>query len=243
MKGYKGLWIRNNIIRGSHDYIFELNIPVSEEKRDRKITDFQDCYFHFCEKIEDVLLWRNYLNEYVPGMKDYRLFEIETGEEYFENVNKDWVTNTITVIKEVSQEEIIEYFNDRIELYNPDIRSKFECYKKFKVVPYIIQQCDNKLIAEYIEGCNLYNGEMCKQSINKPISLDNCFECSQYNWLGCTGRNISECYYQLVRNAIIRSENIEENNYYKQLKLIDSKEEISSIARINQYWKSNKNKE
>lgn len=88
------------------------------------------------------------------------------------------------------------------------------------------------MIKQYIKTCFHYEKECCIQELGES-SLQKCkTDCNCYNFIGHAGREISDCYYQLVRNSIRRGDDIMSNLYYQQLQVLDSKTELDAIQRM-----------
>lgn len=247
MKGYKGLEIHNGIIRGSHEYIFEIGVPSVESRRDENRTDFQDCYFHYCESIEDVLNWRNFLSVKKMGMVEYRLFEIEAEDHYFMNYDIDWVTNRMTIIREIDKMEIIKYFDtypSKKEIAKKILKNNgydqekiFEAFVRTERALFHKVLNDQEVITKYIKNCFRYGQDYCPQKEAIALKINQCEECEYYSWLGSTETYISNCYYELVRNAISRGEEIEDNIYFKYLLEMKSRCELEAIERLRNHYK------
>ena len=100
MKGYK-ITESDMTCRG---YQYELNkeFILDEDKE----GPLELCYsgFHFCEKIENCFRYYTFDNK-------RRIFEIETLDKIISDYDKS-VTNKIIFLRELTREELYEYFSD-----------------------------------------------------------------------------------------------------------------------------------
>lgn len=102
---------------------YKLNIPSTTNVRNPYTTDFQDCYLHFCTTMECVLLCPG-RTDYLDSIKNYRkeysttirLFRVKAEGHCVQYSGDWWVTNNLTVIEEVTKEEIYSYFMDNLDL-------------------------------------------------------------------------------------------------------------------------------
>lgn len=142
VKGYKGVLLTNGVL-GDEKYIYEIGIPYVEKRKDPFSTDYQDTYSHFCIRIEDVLGWgRNFISSPINystgiGESEYRLFEVEAKGHCFQNTSSGWVSNNLTLVREVPQEEIYAYFINRSSSSNEAITPEImEHYRTSDIKPY-----------------------------------------------------------------------------------------------------------
>ena len=132
-------------------HTYRLNEPNVLETRNPYNTDFQDCYFHFCTSMEGVALcpgptsYLNSIKNFAKGRAVFRLFRVKAeGHCISRNDDLDWwVTNKITVLEEVSKEEIYQYYME-----NPRARELvaqkeqlpptfWDEFLKSKITPYV----------------------------------------------------------------------------------------------------------
>ena len=99
MKGYKMLNADMTAMYGSMTY----EIGKTYELKEEIIPCKQG--FHFCEELTDCLYY------YPNKNNDKRFFEIETGDNVIEKADK-CVTDEITLIRELSLEEILQYIRE-----------------------------------------------------------------------------------------------------------------------------------
>lgn len=113
--GYKSIPEENGkLLTKGHTY--ELNEQNIVEIQNPYVTDFQDCYLHFCTSMEGVALcsgptdYLTSIKNYIDGNSVVRLFRVKA-EGHCINIDNDWwVTNTLTVLEEVSKNEIYQYY-------------------------------------------------------------------------------------------------------------------------------------
>lgn len=126
--GYKSIPDENGkLLTKGHTY--KINEKYKVEIRNPYITDFQDCYLHFCTSMECVALcpgptdYLSSIKDYVNGQCVRRLFRVKA-EGHCVNIDGDWwVTNTLTVLEEVGKNEIYQYYKD-----NPKARAQVSAH-------------------------------------------------------------------------------------------------------------------
>lgn len=128
--GYKSIRDENGILLAK-EHKYEINEKNEVEIKNPYITDYQDCYLHFCTSIECVALCpgpTNYLSsikDYVKGQDVIRLFRVKA-EGHCKRINGDWwVTNTLTVLEEVDKKEIYQYYME-----NPKAKEQVSAHCK-----------------------------------------------------------------------------------------------------------------
>lgn len=129
MYGYKAM----HVIDGKISDNYEIGVPKTMEKMGNFYeVNYQDTYFHYCESIEDPLLtWdRDYISSFVnyngeKGISHICLYYVKAEEHYRKNTEHGWVTNHITLIEEISPQEIIRYYEE-----HSDILGKVKKYLK-----------------------------------------------------------------------------------------------------------------
>ena len=122
MYGYKAIPEINGKLQAK-GYEYRLNTPCKTDERNPYITDFRECYFHFCITMECVALCPG-RTEYLESIKNYRtgypgvirLFRVKAEGHCIQYSGDWWVTNNLTVIEEVTKEEIYSYFMDNVDL-------------------------------------------------------------------------------------------------------------------------------
>ena len=242
--GYKGVALSNGIL-GDGTYIYELDIPYQEEKRNPYKTDFQDVYSHFCLCMEDVLFrWgRDYISlpmRSSAGLQnsDMRLFKVKGEGHCFKTTQKGWVSNKLTLIKEVSQKEIIAYFSAKPELKDKMINY----YAKSKVSDNIWIEYMNTEIKPYkkivdqqeIERMFIYNCDYRKMGDcnyqQEELDMAICKQCRYYPYH--LVHDEKEYNYLIARSLVLRYEFDVHSESYQYLVTKNSVREISSIQRI-----------
>lgn len=148
--GYKSIpEVNGRLLTKGHTY--RLNEPNVLEIKSPYKCDFGEWYFHFCTSMEGVALcpgktdYLGSIKNYAEGRGALRLFRVKA-EEHCLEMNDDldwWVTNKITVLGEVSKEEIYQYYmehpraRERVEEYyklTPDFWDEF---LKSEITPYV----------------------------------------------------------------------------------------------------------
>lgn len=226
--GYKGVLLRDGIL-GDERYIYEIGKTYVEEKRDPFRFDYQDIYSHFCIKLENVLGWRDFLSTPVnrPNNCEYRLFLVKGDGHCFENTPGNWVSNQLTLLREVSQDEILKYFSEHKipEKY----ANSLEQYKTTTIVPYT-----NMLSREDIE--KIRDSNIWWSQCN-DLGVNCISHCNNYR---CKHEVLREYFYLRLRlyiqNGTFSRECFEyrflENNHFKReltaiLRLLNSGESVT----------------
>lgn len=149
--GYKAIPEENGKLI-TYDCTYVLNEKKKVSIRNPYNTDFQECYLHFCTSMEGVALcpgktdYLNSIKNYVNGHGVTRLFRVKA-EEHCVNMDGDWwVTSTLTVLEEVSKNEIYRYYmenpkarelvSEKLDL-SPDFWNEF---LKSEITPYSEKQ-------------------------------------------------------------------------------------------------------
>jgi len=140
MIGYKGIELRNGILRAKYTIdagdIFEIGVP----KQVVEINDgmaFYETGYSFCGAMEHVLQWENYLDlSALPGAVHVKLFRVEAPDAWVVGGSSHFKTKQITVIEEVSREEIVKYYIDNPDKLPVDSKEMFEKYCTGNWEPY-----------------------------------------------------------------------------------------------------------
>ncbi|WP_353097072.1 hypothetical protein [Tissierella praeacuta] len=208
------------------DYIYEIGIPYEEPQRIRPHTDFQDVYSHFCVRIEDVLNYRDFITSPIAfsqgnGHSEVRLFKVKGEGHCFKNTTYGWVSNKLTLIREVTKEEIIEYFNKRPEL-KLEIEKRFESrdrihdnvwseYTKADIKPYKQFMDDNEIEDMLVQSCPYSEEDDCLQG-GSVLEFGKCEQCSYYKYFMINKKKTYS--YLIIRNVIRKGTfNEEDGNY------------------------------
>lgn len=146
--GYKSIPDENGKLLAK-GHLYEVNTKNEVEIRNPYVTDFQDCYLHFCTSMECVALcpgptdYLSSIKNYVNGHSVYRLFRVKA-EGHCVNMRGDWwVTNTLTVLEEVSKNEIYQYYME-----NPKAREMVSAH--CKLPQHFWEEFLNSEIAPYV---------------------------------------------------------------------------------------------
>ena len=149
MIGYKGIILQRGILRAEFNPygtdggdIFEIGVPKQVVDIDDRMA-FTENGYSFCRTIEGVLNWMDYISEiqYRRFNTDVRLFEIDTlDSDVIVKEDGHCKAKQIVVNREISPEEIIQYFKKYPErLSSEEERMKFnkyceECPQPYKVI-------------------------------------------------------------------------------------------------------------
>lgn len=245
--GYKGVTLIDGVLK-ARDYIYEIGIPYEEPQRNPYHTDFQDVYSHFCIRIEDVLLnYRDFISSpisYSQGMGygEVRLFLVKGERHCFQNTTYGWVSNRLTLISEVSKEEIITYFNKNPDLklstekHFKDGNSTFEDafleYAKADIKPYKEFISNDDIDHTIVQSCPYKKNDYCHQNgiIEK---FEKCKQCKCYKYF-MEYKEKTYCYL-ILRNAIRKGIFYETDINYQYLCEHNCKSELDAIQRLLKY--------
>lgn len=242
--GYKAVGLCDGIL-GNSRYIYELGIPYQEEKRNPYKTDYQDVYSHFCLNMEDVLFgWgRNYISSPMGNSAgvhylDMRLFKVKGEGHCFKNTFNGWVSNKLTLIEEVSQSEIIEYFSSKPELIDRFIHENASIengeriwlrYMNTKIKPYVKLIDQKDIQGMFIENCPFRQMGNCEYQFNE-LNMDICKRCAKGN--SFTAYNENHYNYLVLRSQILSKKFDEGCEYYQSLVSKQATRELSAIKRL-----------
>ena len=223
MLGYKGIKYANGILRakvsfGKTGEIFEIGVP-KQKKRIDDGAGFEENGYSFCGKMEEVLPWENYCKslESRKTGDDIRLFLIDTLNSKILGSSNHYKAEQIVVLREISQDEIIQYFTRKPEL-KPIIEKdswlefcndKIEEYKSIRKTDEI-----NKTI---IKNCRRFGQQnLCKQDSHE-YALSKCEQCVGKLWPGNTFYDLTDYYYLLARSKLYDGIPLETIEEYKKL--------------------------
>lgn len=227
--GYKGLRLDNGILLAANGYIFDINVPYIESKKNPYKYDYQDIYSHFCESIEDVITWRNFLLH-----PNYRVFKVKA-EGHCYKYGRNWVSNKLTIISEVTQDEIIEYFNSDPEKFKTlkGISDKiWDKYLTTKREPYKVIVDEKEMLDLYINGCDGYKSRICKQC----NSILNYKLCDQCNFKSISAEeNKGKLYYLQLRAEILNKSFRENDERFKWLIEQEQNNKVQALRRLLKY--------
>lgn len=224
IKGFKGVNVANGILR-SKNYIYELGIPYVQERKDPFGSDYQDTYSHFCLSMEDVLFYDfNYIKNpilYHQGFEipDYRLFEVEAKDHSFENTSGGWVSNHLTLVREVTPEEIYSYLINHPFLEDcADSQKLLKQYRETNIRPY-----KNGLTRSEVESLQK---ELLERRPNKKGDYE--------EWLtfSCNFDIKRDCCYLFLRADIYSGRYLESCAEYKFLRDNNCQPELDALERV-----------
>jgi len=244
--GFKGVELIDGVLKAK-DYIYELGIPYEEPQRIRPHTDYQDVYSHFCIRIEDVLNYRDFITSSIAfsrgnGPSEVRLFKVKGEGHCFKNTTNGWVSNKLTPIREVTREEIIEYFNDRpelklaiekyIEVDGKGYGNVWLEYTKADIKPYKEFIDDNEIENLLVKKCRHREEDDCLQD-DSILEFGKCEQCNYYKYFML---NKKETYsYLTLRNAIRKGTFNEKDEKYQYLLEHNFESELEAIQRLLKY--------
>lgn len=209
--GYKGLRLDKGILLANNDYIFDINVPYIESKKNPYKYDYQDIYSHFCQSIEGVISWRDFLSD-----PNYRVFKVKV-EGHCCKYGNHWVSNKLTIISEVTQDEIIEYFNsdpEKLKIVKGMPDKVWDKYLEIKRNPYKVIVDEKEILDLYVHGCDGYKSRICKQC-NSILNYKLCDECS---FKGISAEvNKGKLYYLQLRAEILNKSFRENDERFKWL--------------------------
>lgn len=244
--GFKGVSVVDGILK-ANDYIYEIGIPYEEPQRIRPHTDYQDVYSHFCIKIEDVLSHRDFITSPImfsqgKGCSSQRLFEVKAEGHCFKNTINGWVSNKLTLIREVTREEIIEYFNknqklkliveDFLKPKNSNYEDIWSEYEKADIKPYKQFLNDNEIEEMLVKSCPFNKMDVCIQDCLK-LKFETCEQCRYYKH-SMEYKKKRYCYLT-IRNAIRKGVFNKEDENYKYLLENNFESELEAIQRLLEY--------
>ena len=209
--GYKGLRLDKGILLANNDYIFDINVPYIESKKNPYKYDYQNIYSHFCQSIEGVISWRDFLSD-----PNYRVFKVKA-EGHCCKYGNHWVSNKLTIISEVTQDEIIEYFNsdpEKLKIVKGMPDKVWDKYLEIKRNPYKVIVDEKEILDLYVHGCDGYKSRICKQC-NSILNYKLCDECS---FKGISAEmNKGKLYYLQLRAEILNKSFRENDERFKWL--------------------------
>ena len=227
--GYKGLRLDKGILFANNDYIFDINVPYIESKKNPYKYDYQDIYSHFCQSIEDVIAWRNFLLH-----PNYRVFKVKA-EGHCRKYGGHWVSNKLTIISEVTQDEIIEYFNsdpEKLKIVKGMPDKVWDKYLETKRKPYKVIVDEKEILDLYVHGCDGYKSRICKQC-DSILSYKLCDECSLKGII--VEANKGKLYYLQLRAEILNKSFRENDERLKWLIEHKQKNKVQALRRLLKY--------
>jgi len=227
--GYKGLRLDKGILLANNDYIFDINVPYIESKKNPYKYDYQDIYSHFCQSIEGVISWRDFLSH-----PNYRVFKVKA-EGHCCKYGNHWVSNKLTIISEVTQDEIIEYFNsdpEKLKIVKGMPDKVWDRYLETKRKPYKVIVDEKEILDLYVHGCDGYKSRICKQC-DSILSYKLCDECSLKGII--VEANKGKLYYLQLRAEILNKSFRENDERFKWLIEHKQKNKVQALRRLLKY--------
>lgn len=227
--GYKGLRLDKGILLANNDYIFDINVPYIESKKNPYKYDYQDIYSHFCQSIEGVISWRDFLSD-----PNYRVFKVKA-EGHCCKYGNHWVSNKLTIISEVTQDEIIEYFNsdpEKLKIVKGMPDKVWDKYLEIKRKPYKVIVDEKEILDLYVHGCEGYRSTICKQC-DSILSYKLCDECSLKGII--VEVNKGKLYYLQLRAEILNKSFRENDERLKWLIEHKQKNKVQALERLLKY--------
>lgn len=227
--GYKGLRLDKGILLANNDYIFDINVPYIESKKNPYKYDYQDIYSHFCQSIEGVISWRDFLSD-----PNYRVFKVKA-EGHCCKYGNHWVSNKLTIISEVTQDEIIEYFNsdpEKLKIVKGMPDKVWDRYLETKRKPYKVIVDEKEILDLYVHGCDGYKSRICKQC-DSILSYKLCDECSLKGII--VEANKGKLYYLQLRAEILNKSFRENDERFKWLIEHKQKNKVQALRRLLKY--------
>lgn len=238
--GYKAVTEKNGMLI-TYGYVYEVGVPYEETQRNPHRTSYDDCYSHFCKKIEDVIFCNGKTGFIESQAKQplelgntplIRLFKIKAEKHCLQNTAYGWVTNKLTLLEEVTHEELINYFNtnviikEKVVKYIVDTYGRsfeWEQFENAKIEPYKVEyQSEEEIYEKAIKRCFDYGKEQCKQD-SCNIDKEVCNRCSYSGYPDCYKGNAESLIYMVIR--------------YQILKRMLHKEDIACMEQTGEYDK------
>lgn len=239
MIGYKGVILRNGILRSKYEDIFEVNIPREYQEVDDGIA-FSECGYSFCGTVEEVVFHENFICSLKQRrIRDVRLFEIDTLDGKVIGDSYHYKASKIKLVREVPKNEIITYFASNPSARNVMLgslerdgkNSNFYaeyCAEEFEL--YRLIEDRNEIEELYVRSCGrLGQKGLCQQDLSKRLKI---CECN-----GCLGFGIplgpktyeADYLYLLARRKLKMGIDLEHIDEYKELKKRKQKYEVAGL--------------
>lgn len=247
MIGYKGVVLKNNILRSKYGDIFEVGIPREENSVDDG-NAFAECGYSFCGKIEEVIPNEDFF--ITPEQRIYRevrLFQIDTLDGKIIGSSQHYKTSKIKLIREVTKNEIINYFENNInakiyvEKYYAKIGDKIEKYEIYRndiSEDYKVIYNKEEIEKICVKSCARFGqNDLCLQSKNEILKLNNCE--------GCLGNGINlgpksyerDYLYLIARSKLMDKIALSDIDEYNMLKDNREQNEVRSLELLDEFYK------
>ena len=223
MIGYKAIELKNGILRSKGFFngrgdIFELGVPKKPVHVEDNVA-FSETGFSFCEKMEQVQWHEKYIvPEKVKGNSDMRLFRVKSrGRTVGEGSHIK--AESITVLEEVTHDEIVRYYEDHPERLPEDIsEDDWRAYCALNIENYR-RIIDKEEIEQIIaRSClRLRKRNFCQQK-SEPYSLERCKLCEGKDWGGGIRDNYPDYWYLECRRKLFTRCKLEDIKEFMLLK-------------------------
>ncbi len=227
MIGYKGIEYRNGILRAksngdSPGDIFEINIP-KQKVRVVGGPGFTEIGYSFCDSIEGVLNWEEYIDTLLEkqSVRDIRLFEIDTLDTKTVGSGNHIKAEQIVVKREIVQSEIIQYFSKRPRLLDQKIlegRIRKEIWEKYcseKIEDYEVILEERKIAEIPVKNCFRLHTRICQQS--DELLFENCKNCEGKTWKRDAYDHLNDYLYLQSRRKLYEGMQLKDIKEYKLL--------------------------
>lgn len=246
MKGYKGVVLKNGILRSKYQDIFEINIPREYQEVDEGIG-FSECGYSFCGTIEDVVCHENFICSYQQRkLRDVRLFEIDTLDGKVIGESYHFKTSKIKLIREVTKEEIVKYFKDNTLARDKMIdhitsremdSSVYEEYCLDRYEGYRLIEEVEEIEDLYVRSCyRLYQDNLCQQKSSRNLKLAECNGCNGFEMLLGPKACEADYLYLLARRKLKGGLPLIEIEEYVTLVEKRCKNEVDGLRLLNDYF-------
>lgn len=230
MIGYKGIILQRGILRAEFNPygtdggdIFEIGVPKQVVDIDDRMA-FTENGYSFCRTIEGVLNWMDYISEtqYRRFNTDVRLFEIDTlDSDVIVKEDGHCKAKQIVVNREISPEEIIQYFKKYPErLSSEEERMKFDKYCEKCPQPYkVIKKIDDIEELMVKSCCRFGKNSVCVQN-QEHVDIKRCKECIGSCFAGAVFdiNNKRDYKYLIARSKLYAGSKLELIEEYDLLK-------------------------
>lgn len=224
MIGYKGIEYKNGILRAKYSDIFEVGVPKQKVIL-REGAGFSENGYSFCETMEDVLCYMNYIEK--SSIKDIRLFKINTLDNKIKKIENHFKAESLTVMEEVTQKQIINYFElNPKKLHKYISKETWDNYRNSNL------QCYERILDEQrikeipILNCfYIFQNGFCKQTA-RSLCLKLCDNCEGKDLRCGIGDNMTDYWYLQCRRKLFGGYGLGCMKEYYHLK-------VNSIERNN----------
>lgn len=237
MKGYKGVILKNGILRSKYNDIFEVGVPREKHDVDDGGVAFTEAGYSFCGSIEDVIYHEKYISTSKGRQyREVRLFEIDTMEGQICGNSYHHKASIIKLVREVTQKEILEYLTnnavakkDVIDEVRSDV---FETYSTEVILPYRLINKEEEIEDLYVRACaRLGQVGLCNQSSIGKLHQRDCEGCIGISWTLDLLTYEKDYLYLLARKQLIEGADLSSINEYNKLISMNCGKEYESLQR------------